>query len=559
MLYLAMCGYIIGYEFKDSIADLYRTNITRERIGGIYYYLYHCSQITCWYKLMRRSSLLILALLGGIAALASVNLVSNDAVAFHLRTGEENEAATDYREGEPAVKYHCFEQNEDGSYNKTAEGYLIPCPIDHGDNAWMLTSSALVLMMTPAGLAMFYGGLSRQKNAVSSIHMVFITTGVIAVQFVLYGYSLAFGPDAGGYGFIGTLDWAGLNNVLHDVPSNSYGGIDGYTIPHQTYMIFQMMFAIITPALIVASLAERMKFSVFVIFVVLWATFVYDFAAHWTWEITAEGNYGSNPDYCGFGWTGCLGSLDFAGGTVIHITSGWSGLIIALMLGRRLGYGKIPMEPHNISLVVLGAALLWVGWFGFNAGSAGAAASNASSAFLATQIATGMAAVTWALISWAHTGRPSTVGAASGAVAGLVAITPASGFVSPMSSIIIGIVAAVVCYAALIFKNKRKWDDALDTWAVHGIGGLAGALLTGVFAEARFTSWGDNGLAFGNPAQLYENAVGAFAALAWAMGLTAVIIKIMDVVWPGGIRVTPKEEEIGLDLVQHGERAYVTG
>jgi len=319
-----------------------------------------------------------------------------------------------------------------------------------------------------------------------------------------------------------------------------------------------MMFAIITPALIVASLAERMKYSAFVIFVILWATFVYDFAAHWTWEITAEGNYGAIPDYCGFGWTGCLGSLDFAGGTVIHITSGWSGLVIALMLGRRLGYGKVPMEPHNIGMVVLGAALLWTGWFGFNAGSAAAAATNATSAFVATNIATGMAVVTWALISWAHTGRPSTVGAASGAVAGLVAITPASGFVSPMTAIIIGIVASVVCYAALIFKNKRKWDDALDTWAVHGIGGLAGALLTGTFAEKRFTPWGDDGLAFGNPAQLYENAVGAFAALAWAMGITALIIKIMDLVWPGGIRVTPKEEEVGLDLAQHGERAYVT-
>jgi Amt family ammonium transporter len=433
----------------------------------------------------------------------------------------------------------------------------------------MLTASALVLMMTPAGLAFFYGGLSRQKNAVNTLHMVFITTGIVAVQWALFGYSLAFGPDAGGYGFIGTLDWAGLNNVLHDVPSNAYGGIGPNTlcsedicgtttIPHQTYMVFQMMFAIITPALIVASLAERMKYSAFVIFVVLWATFVYDFAAHWTWEITAEGNYGANPDYCGFGWTGCLGSLDFAGGTVIHITSGWSGLVIALMLGRRLGYGKVPMEPHNIGMVVLGAALLWVGWFGFNAGSAAAAATNATSAFVATQIATAMAVVTWALISWAHTGRPSTVGAASGAVAGLVAITPASGFVSPMSALIIGIVASVVCYAALVFKNKRKWDDALDTWAVHGIGGLAGALLTGTLAEKRFTPWGDDGLAFGNPAQLYENAVGAFAALAWAMGITALIIKIMDLVWPGGIRVTPKEEEVGLDLAQHGERAYVT-
>ncbi|HEX2614512.1 MAG TPA: ammonium transporter, partial [Nitrososphaera sp.] len=304
--------------------------------------------------------------------------------------------------------------------------------------------------------------------------------------------------------------------------------------------------------------------------------FVYDFAAHWTWEITAPDNYGMTPGYCGFGgpggasgFGGCVGALDFAGGTVIHITSGWSGLVIALMLGRRLGYGKVPMEPHNVSLVVLGAALLWTGWFGFNAGSAAAAATNATSAFIATQIATGMAAVTWALISWGHTGRPSTVGAASGAVAGLVAITPASGFVSPMSSIIIGILASIVCYAAVIFKNHRKWDDALDTWGVHGIGGLVGALLTGTFAEKRFTPSGHDGAAFGggwfgtnaagNTAAFQQNAIGAFAAIAWAMGITAVIIKVMDVVWPGGIRVTPKEEEIGLDLAQHGERAYVTG
>src|SRR5919199_726029 len=469
-----------------------------------------------------------------------------------------------YTANDPAVVYHCFEKNDDGSYvtqkdNATGQENLVPCKIDEGDNAWMLTSSALVLMMTPAGLAIFYGGLARQKNAVNTLHMVFITTGVIAVQWVLWGYSLAFGPDATGNGFIGDVTWVGLRNVLHDVPSIAYGGMNGTTIPHQTYMVFQMMFAIITPALIVAAVAERMKFSAFIIFIVIWATFVYDFAAHWTWSISAPDNYGRNPGYCNFGWGGCLGALDFAGGTVIHITSGWSGLVIALMLGRRLGYGKVPMEPHNISLVVLGAALLWTGWFGFNAGSAGAAVSNATSAFIATQVATGIAAVTWALVSWAHTGRPSTVGAASGAVAGLVAITPASGFVSPMSSIVIGILASIVCYAAVAFKNRRKWDDALDTWGVHGVGGLAGALLTGIFAEKRFTPAGHDGLAFGNPAQLYENAVGAFAALAWAMGITAVIIKVMDLVWPGGIRVTPKEEEIGLDLAQHGERAYVTG
>src|SRR5918996_733664 len=477
-----------------------------------------------------RMILLILVAIG-LTGLFSVNLLGS---------------ALAYTEDDPAVKYHCFEQNEDGSYNKTAEGDLIPCPIDHGDNAWMLTSAALVLMMTPAGLAFFYGGLSRRKNAVSSLHMVFITTGLVGIQFVLWGYSLAFGPDAGGFGFIGTLDWVGLHNVLHDTPSDVYA----LTIPHQTFMIFQMMFAIITPALIVGALAERMKFSAYIIFVVVWTTFVYDFAAHWTWSLGAGG---TAP-----GWTGALGALDFAGGTVIHITSGFAALILALMLGRRLGYGKVPMEPHNIGMVVLGAALLWVGWFGFNAGSATDASTNATSAFVATQIATGTAVVTWALISWAHTGRPSTVGAASGAVAGLVAITPASGFVSPMSAIVIGIVASLVCYAAVAFKNRRKWDDALDTWGVHGIGGLAGALLTGIFAEVRFTPWGDNGLAFGNPAQLYENAVGAFAALAWAMGITALIIKIMDLVWPGGIRVTPKEEEVGLDLAQHGERAYVT-
>ncbi|AFU60274.1 ammonium transporter NrgA [Candidatus Nitrososphaera gargensis Ga9.2] len=476
-----------------------------------------------------------------------------------------------YTANDPAVPYHCFiDQNGDGAITaadevEDEEGNmaLVPCEVSPGDNAWMMTAAALVLVMTPAGLAMFYGGLARQKNAVNTIHMVFITTGVIAVQWVLWGYSLAFGPDATGQGFIGDFSWVGLQNVLHDVPSNAYYGInsDGgrNAIPHQTYMVFQMMFAIITPALIVASLAERMKFSAFIIFIVIWATFVYDFAAHWTWQITATDNYGRTPGYCGFGWGGCLGALDFAGGTVIHITSGWSGLVIALMLGRRLGYGKMPMEPHNVSLVVLGAALLWFGWFGFNAGSAAAAATNATSAFVATQIATGMAAVTWALVSWGHTGRPSTVGAASGAVAGLVAITPASGFVSPMSAIVIGIAAGIGCYYAVTFKNRRKWDDALDTWAIHGIGGLIGALLTGTFAEQRFTPWGDNGLAFGNPAQLYENAVGAFAALAWAMGITAIIIKVMDVVWPGGIRVTPKEEEIGLDLAQHGERAYVTG
>jgi Amt family ammonium transporter len=479
-------------------------------------------------KMERANLFLMLA----IAAVLAGSIGIAPAYAYNSKTMPDS----------PAVQYHSWQTDEEGNFILDEDGALVAAEIEPGDNAWMLTSSALVLMMTPAGLAFFYGGLSRRKNSVNTLHMVFVTTGLVSIQWVLWGYSLAFGPDAG-MGFIGTLDWAGLQNVLHDAPSDVYA----LTIPHQTLMIFQMMFAIITPALIVASLAERMKFSAFLIFVILWTTFVYDFAAHWTWSLGTAGTAA--------GWTGELGSLDFAGGTVIHITSGWAGLVVALMLGRRLGYGKIPMEPHNVGMVVMGAALLWVGWFGFNAGSAADASNAATGAFVATQVATGTAALTWSLISWAHTGRASTVGAATGAVAGLVAITPAAGFVSPMSALIIGVLASIVCYAALAFKNRRKWDDALDTWAVHGIGGLAGALLTGIFSESRY-SWGDQGLAFGNPAQLYENAVGAFAALAWAMGITAIIIKIMDAVWPGGIRVTPKEEEVGLDLAQHGERAY---
>ena len=451
-----------------------------------------------------------------------------------------------YTENQSGIQFGCFETDEaTGEYVLDEEGNLIPCEIDTGDNAWMLTASALVLVMTPAGLAMFYSGLSRHKNSVNTVHMVFMATCLVTIQWVLWGYSLAFGPDSTGHGFIGNFDWAGLQYVFHDVPSDVYA----ITIPHGTFMVFQMMFAIITPALIVASLAERMKWSAYVVFVVIWATFVYDFAAHWTWSLGAGGT--------AVGWTGALPSLDFAGGTVIHITSGWAGLIAAIMLGRRLGYGKVPMEAHNVPLIVLGAALLWFGWFGFNAGSATAASSSATSAFIATQIATGTAALTWMLISWAHTGRASTIGAATGAVAGLGAITPASGFVGPMAALIIGIAASLVGYSAIVFKNRRKWDDALDTWAVHGMCGLAGALLTGIFAQTYYTDIAD-GLAFGNPVQLLNNAIGAFAALAWAVGITAAIIKVMDVVWPGGIRVTPKEEEVGLDLSQHGERAYVT-
>jgi Amt family ammonium transporter len=419
----------------------------------------------------------------------------------------------------------------------TAEGE--PCPIDHGDTAWMLTASALVLFMTP-GVAFFYGGLARSKNVVSTIGMCFIVIGIISVQWVLYGYSLAFGPPTEGvHNFVGDFSYALLNGVSHEAPLRV--GDSWMSIPHQTFMIFQAMFAIITPALIVGGLVDRMKFSAFVIFIVLWATFVYDPVAHWVW---------------GGGFLMDLGALDYAGGTVVHITSGWSALAGALILGRRIGYGKIPMESHNVPMVVLGAAILWFGWFGFNAGSGLAADGRDTSAFVVTNTATAMASLAWVFMSWAHTGKPSIVGAASGAVAGLVAITPASGFVGVMGAIIIGLAAGIICYAAVVFKNRRRWDDALDVWGVHGIGGTVGAILTGVLANEHIG--GVAGGWEGNYMQIAINSLGAGVSIAYAFGLTLLILKVMDIVWPGGIRVTPKEEEIGLDITQHGEKAYAT-
>jgi Amt family ammonium transporter len=419
----------------------------------------------------------------------------------------------------------------------TAEGE--PCPIDHGDTAWMLTASALVLFMTP-GVAFFYGGLARSKNVVSTIGMCFIVMGIIGVQWVLYGYSLAFGPATEGvHNFVGDFSYALLNGVSHEAPLRV--GDSWMSIPHQTFMIFQAMFAVITPSLIVGGLIDRIKFSAFVIFIVLWATFVYDPVAHWVW---------------GGGFLMDLGALDYAGGTVVHITSGWSALAGALILGRRIGYGKIPMESHNVPMVVLGAAILWFGWFGFNAGSGLAADGRDTSAFVVTNTATAMASLAWVFMSWAHTGKPSIVGAASGAVAGLVAITPASGFVGVMGAIIIGLAAGIICYAAVVFKNRRRWDDALDVWGVHGIGGTVGAILTGVLANEHIG--GVAGGWEGNYMQIAINSLGAGVSIAYAFGLTLLILKVMDIVWPGGIRVTPKEEEIGLDITQHGEKAYAT-
>lgn len=475
---------------------------------------------------MSRNKLLLLSILVGAIA---VTATSQTAFAAHGVEVEPNENGSIGFVGPDQNPHECWDP----------EGN--PCPIDTGDTAWMLTASALVLVMTP-GVAFFYGGLARQKNAVSTIMMTFIVIGLISVQWVLWGYSLAFGPPADGvHDFVGDFSYLALNGVSHEAPLGSYEDGEWSTIPHQLFMIFQAMFAIITPALIVGGLIDRMKFSALIIFIPIWASFVYDPVAHWVW---------------GGGWLMDLGALDFAGGTVVHITSGWAALAGALILGRRLGYGKVPMEAHNIPLVVLGASLLWFGWFGFNAGSGLAASGLDTSAFVVTNTATGMASVTWALMSWAHTGRPSLAGAASGAVAGLVAITPASGFVGPMASIIIGIAAGTVCYGAVVFKNRRKWDDALDVWGVHGIGGTTGAILTGVLANEHIG--GVAGGWEGNIPQIGINTIGAVASIAYAFGITLLILKIMDAVWPGGIRVTPKEEEIGLDISQHGERAYVT-
>jgi ammonium transporter, Amt family len=459
------------------------------------------------------------------------------------------------------------------------EGGMLPCRIDTGDTAWMLTATSLVLFMTP-GVAFFYGGLARSKNTVNVLGMTLMVMGLISVQWVLWGYSLAFGPiDNDANMFMGSLTYVGFNQVSHYAPLGEVGPcadtwsaayqmqamVDAEecsqdwpgTVPHQLFAVFQMTFAIITPALIIGGLIDRIKFSAFVIFILLWATFVYDPVAHWVWGggYIGGGALDLNPDLSpSF-------ALDFAGGTVVHITSGFAALAGALVLGRRLGYGKVPMEPHNIPFVVLGASILWFGWFGFNAGSEVMVDGITVSAWVVTNTATGMAVVTWILMAWAHTGKPSVVGAASGAVAGLVCITPAAGWVGPMAAIIIGIAAGSVCYGCVAFKNARKWDDALDVWGIHGMGGLTGAILTGTLASPHIWDTGDGIGAWTGTAEGYEqqaiNIIGALISVGYAFGVTIVILKIMDAVWPGGIRVTPKEEEIGLDLAQHGERAYV--
>lgn len=405
--------------------------------------------------------------------------------------------------------------------------------IDKGDNAWMLTSAALVLMMTIPGLFLFYGGLVRGKNVLGTIMQSFIIVALISIQWVLWGYTLAFGPDVGG--IVGNFDWFGLHGVGTE-PNADYAA----TIPHQTFMVYQMMFAVITPALITGAFAERVKFGGFLFFIVLWATFIYDPLAHWVWGVK--------------GWMREMGALDFAGGTVVHISSGASALVAALVFGRRIGYGQEAMPPHNLPFSVIGAALLWVGWFGFNAGSALAADGLATSAFVATHIATAAAALSWMMMDWIFRGKPTVLGAASGAVAGLVAITPGSGFVGPISAIWIGIGGGVLCSIACSLKPQLGYDDSLDVVGVHGVGGTWGALATGLFASKAINAAGNNGFFFGNPGQLWIQFITVVATWILAVVGTYIILSIVKAIV--GLRVADEEERMGLDLSQHNERAY---
>ncbi len=409
--------------------------------------------------------------------------------------------------------------------------------INAGDTAWVLISAALVMLMTPA-LGFFYGGLVRRKNVLSTVMHSFFILALISVQWVLWGYSLSFGPDVKGLGLIGDLSWFGLRGV-GITPDPDYAA----TIPHQAYMAFQMMFAVITPALITGSFAERKRFKAFVIFSLLWATLVYDPIAHWVW------GHG--------GWLGKLGALDFAGGTVVHISSGVA-LVAAYVLGPRMlhreGNRSETVEPHDLTMVILGASLLWFGWFGFNAGSALGANGLAAIAFVNTNTAAAMAALTWISICWLHKGVPSAAGAAAGAVAGLVAITPAAGYVTPLASILIGFLVAAVCYSFVMLRDRLKIDDALDVWAVHGVGGTVGALLTGVFATVSVNAGGANGLLYGNPHQLLVQVLAVGASWLYSALMTFVILRMMSLFMH--LRVTPEEEAMGLDLSQHAEPAY---
>jgi ammonium transporter, Amt family len=404
--------------------------------------------------------------------------------------------------------------------------------MNSGDTAWMLTATAFVMIMLP-GLALFYGGLVRRKNVLSTIMHSFFGLAIVSVVWILIGFSLAFGRDATGAGLIGNLDYVGFFNVGL-APSPTYAT----TVPFVLFAAFQLMFAAITPALITGAFAERKRFASFVLFTILWSIVVYSPIAHWVWATD--------------GWLYKLGALDFAGGTVVHASSGLSALIVALLIGRRVVNGE-GLEPHDIPMTVLGAGLLWFGWFGFNAGSALTAGGLAASAFIVTNTAAAAATLTWVGASYLHHRKVSVVGAACGAVAGLVAITPASGFVTPGGAIVIGLAAGGLCYSATLLRARLKVDDALDVFAVHGVGGVFGAIATGVLATSAVQA-GFKGLIDGNPGQVATQLLAVAATIAYAVVATFVIVKVVDLIL--GIRISAKEEELGIDLAVHGEVAY---
>ncbi len=401
--------------------------------------------------------------------------------------------------------------------------------LDSGATAWILAATALVMIMTP-GVGFFYGGLVRRKNLISMITLSFVAFALVSIQWVLIGYSLAFGNDPANSlnGFIGDLQYLGLNNVGMDP------GPYSTAIPGLLYMVFQLVFATVTMAIVTSGIAERVKFSAYLVFALVWTTIVYDPLAHWVW---------------GGGWAAQFGALDFAGGTVVHISSGFAALALAMVIGKRVGFGKYVMEPNNIPLTILGAALLWFGWFGFNAGSAVAANGLAANAFVTTNTAAAAGAMAWLLVSWIN-GKPSSLGFVSGAVAGLVAITPGAGYVTPMAAILIGAVGGILCYGIMLWRIRKGLDESLDAWAIHGMGGLWGALATGIFAVAAIN--GASGLIEGNVHQFVANAAGAFAAVIYAFVVTYVLAVVIDRTI--GLRVTEEEEYVGLDISQHGER-----
>ena len=393
--------------------------------------------------------------------------------------------------------------------------------LDSGATAFVLIATAMVMLMTP-GVGLFYGGMVRKKNFISTIMLAMIAFAVVSIQWVLIGYSLAFGPDVGG--FIGNLDYIGLAGV----------GMEGDGIPDLLFMVFQLVFAGLALAILTSALAERVKISSFIVFGLLWTTLVYDPLAHWAW---------------GGGWANMLGALDFAGGTVVHISSGFGALAAALVIGKRIGFGSHSMEPHNIPMTLIGGALLWFGWFGFNAGSALAADGLAASAFVVTNTAAAAGALAWMFGAWLH-GKPSSLGMISGAIAGLVAITPAAGFVDPLSAVIIGLVAGLICYKAMLWRIKKGLDESLDAWAIHGVGGFWGAVATGIFATAAIG--GVDGLLYGNVTQFGIQIVDALAAVLYAFVVTYILAYAVHKTL--GLRVSEDEEYVGLDISQHGEK-----